>query len=366
MVDMSHFNLERMLGRGGFGKVNAAQRKNPSPAGPKDEWVAIKSLSKDIIINTSGGLDMILNERNTLALVHNDFIANLIHTFHDTRYCYVVLDLCLGGDLTFQMNQNPNKVLEEDPMKFYTASIAIALDHMHSKKILHRDIKPCNVIVETNGYIKVIDFGVATICGNDLTTKLASGTKGFMSPEMYSSARVHGAPHDFFALGATAYRMVCTETPFAPKYGGQFVAYIKSKKGKESDKLPKSKKPDFELCATKTPLSDGAKDMICNLLDCRSWKRISTLEQLQNHSYFKDFEWDKLLSQQLPAPFKPDTSKANTDSDNSQEDMIDMVGGRDDSEIPNLTPEQVERLMSYDFRTQFGGAGGAALVEQVR
>jgi len=365
VVDLSHFEMERMLGRGGFGKVNAAERKFDGPAGKKGEWVAIKTLSKEIVSTTTGGLDMILNERNTLALVHNSFIANLLHTFHDACNCYVVLDLCLGGDLGFQMNTQKDGAVQEDAMKFYVASIAIALHHLHSKHILHRDIKPENVIVESNGHVKVIDFGVSTICGNALTCKLPSGTKGYMSPEIYSSSKLQGAPHDFFALGATAYRMVTSVTPFAPKYASQFVAYIKSKKGKESDKLPKSKKPEWEGTC-KVPLSDVGKEFIAALLDVREWKRISTLETVKEHTYFTEFDWSGLENRTLPAPFTPDVSKANTSSDHSHEDMIDMLGGKEDNEVPTLSSEQKERLMSYDFRTQFGGTGGASLSEQSR
>ncbi len=136
-----------------FLKVNAAQRVADTPAGKKGEWVAIKTISKEIILRTKGGLDMIFNERDCLAAIRSPYIANQLHAFQDEANCYLVLDLCLAGDLGFRMRESKDGVFSEDAMRFFCASIAIAL-----QVLLLRCVCVC-VCLNTLSYVH--SFGVS-------------------------------------------------------------------------------------------------------------------------------------------------------------------------------------------------------------
>lgn len=351
VVHLNHFNMERMVGRGGFGKVNAAQRVADTPAGKKGEWVAIKTLSKEIILRTKGGLDMIFNERDVLAAIQSDFIANLVHAFTDEANCYLVLDLCIAGDLGFRMREFPDSVFPEEAMKFYTGSIAVALQALHDKMILHRDVKPENVIMDAKGHVRITDFGISVIT-SDLTCTLASGTKGYMSPECYTTGRQHGTPHDYYGLGCTAYKFGATECPFMPKGASQFVSFLKSKKAKENKALDKKFLPNWGKLKAK--YSDDAKDFIRLLLEPRACERIKCLDDVKKHKLFDGFDWDGIVNKSAKPPCVPDVSKANTD--NSGEEAIDMFEEADEKVA--LSPDIVERFRKYDYRTEWGAGGG--------
>jgi serine/threonine kinase 32 len=351
VVALNHFEMERMVGRGGFGKVNAAQRVADTPAGKKGEWVAIKTISKEITLRTKGGLDMIFNERDCLASIQSPYIANQLHAFQDDANCYLVLDLCLAGDLGFRMKEFKDGVFPEDAMKFFCASIAIALQACHDKKILHRDVKPENVIMDSAGHCRITDFGISIVT-EDLTCTLASGTKGYMSPESYSSSRLHGTPHDYFGLGATAFKFGATECPFMPKGASQFVSFLKGKKAKEKKKLDKKMLPDWSKL--KTTYSDDAKDFIRQCLDLREDMRIKNLDDVKKHKFFAGFDWEGLYAKSSKPPCIPDLSKANCD--NSSEEGMDMFAEAD--EKVELSAEVLERFRSYDYRTEYSGTGG--------
>jgi len=353
VVHLNHFEMELMVGRGGFGKVNAAQRGADTPAGKKGEWVAIKTLSKEITMKTTGGLDMIMNERNILASISSPYVVNMLHAFTDDANCYLVLDLCLAGDLGYRMKTFKDGVFDEAAMKFFTASIAIALQACHDQKILHRDIKPENVVMDPQGFVKLTDFGISLLT-TDLTCTAASGTKGYMSPESMSPGRLHGTPSDYFGLGCTAYKFGATVCPFMPKGAAQFVSFIKNKKNKDSKKpLDKKQLPDWGKL--KASYSDDAKDFICTLLDPRPWARVACLDDMKKHKFYEGYDWDGITNRTATPPCVPDVSKANCDS--SAEEGVDMFAEAD--EKVELSAEILERFRKYDYRTQWGGAGGA-------
>jgi serine/threonine kinase 32 len=351
VVHLNHFVMERMVGRGGFGKVNAAHRVADTPAGKKGEWVAIKSLSKEITLRTKGGLDMLLNERNCLVAIQSPYVANMIHAFQDEANCYLVLDLCLAGDLGFRVKQFKDGVFPEDALKFFCATIAIALQACHDKKVLHRDVKPENIIMDSQGHCRITDFGISVIT-KDLTCTEASGTKGYMSPESYSSARLHGTPHDYYGLGCCAYKFGAGECPFMPKGASQFTAFVKGKKAKDKKKLDDKYLPDFTKL--KTPYSDEAKDFICMCLEPRAELRFQNIEDVKKHKFFEGFNWEGVYNKTAIPPCVPDLSKANCD--NASEEGMDMFAEADEKVA--LSAEVLEKFRAYDYRTEWGGAGG--------
>ena len=121
----SHFVMERVVGEGGFGKVNAATRTSTN------EWFAVKKLSK-IPVLASKQVGMIFNERDLLASLNDHpFMVNMYYAFQDPCYCYLVLDLQLGGDLRFHLKTKYNN----EQARFYVACIAIAVSFDLSQRI---------------------------------------------------------------------------------------------------------------------------------------------------------------------------------------------------------------------------------------
>ncbi len=161
-INKSHLSVERVIGQGGFGKVNAVvKRKGAGVTLPlfffisfakgdsilffagfdRDQWYAMKTLTKAIILEKNH-VSMVMKERNLLARLHCPQLVNMHYAFQDERNLYIVMDLCLGGDLHFQLTQLPSRRFPEHQARFYVASIILCLEYMHSAGVMHRDIKP--------------------------------------------------------------------------------------------------------------------------------------------------------------------------------------------------------------------------------
>ena len=150
-VSLGHFEVQRVVGEGGFGKVNAVQRTTTQ------QWYAMKKLTKMVVVQNDG-VQMVFNELELLKMVNNPHLINMHFAFHDREACYLVMDLELGGDLRFHLKfvwPEGSKTLEdrvtrssndggfdEPRVRFYIACTILALEYLHSVKILHRDIKP--------------------------------------------------------------------------------------------------------------------------------------------------------------------------------------------------------------------------------
>jgi serine/threonine protein kinase len=134
LVEKSQFITAGVLGEGGFGKVfTGMMLKNGN-------WYAIKEIKKMQLVKHKLGTTMILNELEAMKRLDHPAIINLHYAFNDKKHCFFVLDLKTGGDLRYYLRKRC--VFEEYDVAFYIAAISSALDHIHSKNIIHRDIKP--------------------------------------------------------------------------------------------------------------------------------------------------------------------------------------------------------------------------------
>ena len=126
-VDSSHFDTQRVVGKGGFGKVNACVKLSPA-GGDKDVWYAMKVMSKRVALKRKM-TDEFFMERAMLAQVKHEFLCNAQYCFQDASYCYICLDLALGGDIKWHMRQTKNPaqgplgMIPDDLAKFYLAQV---------------------------------------------------------------------------------------------------------------------------------------------------------------------------------------------------------------------------------------------------
>eukprot|EP01029_Cantina_marsupialis_P006405 TRINITY_DN1701_c0_g1_i2.p1 TRINITY_DN1701_c0_g1~~TRINITY_DN1701_c0_g1_i2.p1 ORF type:complete len:317 (+),score=37.26 TRINITY_DN1701_c0_g1_i2:89-1039(+) len=208
-VDLSHFDVQRVVGKGGFGKVNAVI-KITEPH--RNQWFGMKALRKRIILEKNH-VSMVFNERNLLTLINCPHMVNMHYAFQDEHCCYLVMDLCLGGDLRYHLNHKFRGGFPEDHAKFYIASIVLTLKYLHSRNIIHRDIKPENILLDGEGHIKLTDLGISRELENGVC-RSSSCTVVFSAPEVLAKGHVHSKPADFFSLGATAFELLTGEWAF--------------------------------------------------------------------------------------------------------------------------------------------------------
>ena len=149
-------------------------------------------------------------ERQILSKLHHPFIINMHYAFQDNDNLYLVMDLLSGGDLRFHISRH--KKFSEEQTRFFICCLIISLEYIHSNNVIHRDIKPENLVLDSKGYLRLTDFGIAKENMEDNSSE-TSGTPGYMSPEVMKSLN-HSFPSDYFALGVIGYEFMKGERPY--------------------------------------------------------------------------------------------------------------------------------------------------------
>lgn len=142
----------KTISSGAYGKVILARKK-----ATKDLF-AIKVLDKNMMVEKNVA-EFVMNERNILNKVDNDFIVRGIYTFQSKKYLYMVMEYMKGGDFGTLL-ENVHS-LNFETTRFYLAHIVLALEHLHSMGIVHRDLKPENILIGADGHVKLTDFGLS-------------------------------------------------------------------------------------------------------------------------------------------------------------------------------------------------------------
>ncbi|KAG0344939.1 hypothetical protein BG005_001566 [Podila minutissima] len=199
------FKLLRVIGRGSFGKVRMVERRETGKV------YALKYISKAQVIKMDA-VRNVLREREILETLDHAFVANMRFAFQDDEYMYMCMDLMMGGDLRFHLNR---KVFGEDVVRFWIAEICSAVAHLHSLGIVHRDIKPDNVLLDEKGHAHLTDFNIGCKLTPEkpyLTSQ--SGTVAYMAPEVFRASAGYGTSVDWWALGVVFYECIYGKRPF--------------------------------------------------------------------------------------------------------------------------------------------------------
>ncbi|CCI49958.1 unnamed protein product [Albugo candida] len=155
------------LGQGSYAKVYHAKLKNKSALD-----FAVKVMDQNFI-RRENKTAFVLTERKVMTRLRHPFIVRFYCSFRDSQSLYLVMELCLGGNLLSfireKLRENEDKGIQDsacclESTRFYMAELVIAIEYLHSKKVVHRDLKPDNLLFSDKGHLKVIDFGSAKVC----------------------------------------------------------------------------------------------------------------------------------------------------------------------------------------------------------
>ena len=157
-----------------------------------------------------------LTERKVLTTVKSPFIVSLKLSFQTKTHCYLLMDYCSGKDLSAYLDQEG--YFDESKARFYIWEWIAAIDALHNEGILHRDLKPNNIMLDEEGHIKLIDFN---LCKTGIKTSLQRtssfwGTFAYMAPEIISR-KSYGRSVDWYLLGVILYEMLCGTPPYYHK-----------------------------------------------------------------------------------------------------------------------------------------------------
>ncbi|TMW40040.1 hypothetical protein DOY81_014880, partial [Sarcophaga bullata] len=203
------------LGTGSFGRVALVKQTSTGT------YFAAKILIKDQIVKTKQ-INHVHNEKRALAAVRFPFLVHLEFSAKDYEYLYLGLPFINGGDL-FTYHRKVRK-FNEKQARFYAAQVFMGLEYLHKMHLLYRDLKPENVLMHSNGYIKITDLGFVKKV--DTRTLTLCGTPEYLAPEIIQS-KPYSISVDWWSFGVLVYEFVAGNSPFSPHNRDVMVMYTK-------------------------------------------------------------------------------------------------------------------------------------------
>ena len=151
-------------------------------------------------------------ERNVLSYTRHPFIVNLNYAFQNRDKLFLILDYCQGGDLARVLAKE--RRFSEDRARIYAAEILLAIQYLHKRDIIFRDLKPDNVVVDADGHALLTDFGLSKegVLDN-ISAKSFCGSVAYLAPEMLRRSG-HGKSVDWYLLGVLLYEMLVGQPPY--------------------------------------------------------------------------------------------------------------------------------------------------------
>jgi len=283
-VTLDDFDILKVLGRGAFGKVMLVEMKK------NKQVYAMKSLHKEEIIDKDQ-IEHTKTERFVLERSKSPFLVNLVYAFQTPDKIFFVMTFMKGGEL-FQ-HLRANKRFDEKRAKFYAAQILLGIEYLHDMGVIYRDLKPENVLMDEEGHVCLTDFGMAKEVKEGELTRSFVGTPEYLAPEVIAG-KGHGKPVDWWALGILVFEMLIGMPPFYSRDQNHQQMFITITK----------KEVDF---GTRIKISPEAKSLILNLLKKNPNERLGTkgVQEIKDHPWFDDIDWNKMSEKKLPPPFKP-------------------------------------------------------------
>ena len=323
-VTLNDFKILKVLGRGTFGKVCLVQYKLTN------KKYAMKIMKKNIILEHDQVSHTLL-EKNILQNLNYQFLVGMDFCFQTQERIYFVMNFIRGGEL-FNHLRNC-KFFPEETAKFYSAIIGLSLEYLHTHGIAYRDIKPDNILIDDDGYLKLVDFGMAKMLKDKEKAFSLCGTPEYFAPEIITREG-HNKNADWWSYGILLYEMLYGISPFYSKNTEKMFELIT----KSEIKFPK-----------KIEVSENAKDLISKLLIKNQDLRLGSIdgfEDIKKHSFFKGFDFKLLEEKKLEAPYIPTLKGSmdvtNFDSKYTSEEVVTSEISPNTLEFINNNQEQFE------------------------
>ena len=325
LISLEDFEMIQLIGKGSFAKVYLVRNKF------NKKLYSMKKLEKSFLKQNKQE-QHIINERILLSDYDNPFLVKLFCCFQDQGHLYFIMEFVQGGELFFHLHRETR--FDDEKTRFYIAELILALNFLHKNKIIYRDIKPENILLDIYGHIKLTDFGLSRICieKNEKAYTIC-GTPFYIAPEILKK-KGYNHTVDWWSLGCLMYEML-NGKPLFNFYNSNIDINEYNKPVKFTNNF-----------------SEDAKDLINKLLNLDPEKRIGAgpkgFENLKNHKYFEEINWDDLEKKKIPAPFIPDLD-SSTDLKYFDKRFTEEINITKESEELNNTNRTSDNYINFSY-----------------
>lgn len=291
---LNDFDMLRVIGRGSYAKVLLVSLKKSK------KLYAMKVIKKELVTDEED-VDWVQTEKHVFETASNHpFLVGLHSCFQTSERLFFVIEYVNGGDLMFHMQRQ--RKLPEDHARFYAAEIVLALHFLHEKGIIYRDLKLDNVLLDSDGHIKLTDYGMCKegILKGD-TTSTFCGTPNYIAPEILRGED-YSFSVDWWALGVLMFEMMAGRSPF------DIVGMTDNPDQNTEDYL-------FQVILEKViriprSLSVKASSVLKGFLNKMQQERLGChpetgFQDIIDHAFFRSIDWEILQARQVIPPYKP-------------------------------------------------------------
>ncbi|KAI0220917.1 Protein kinase C iota type [Lamellibrachia satsuma] len=300
-ITLEDFELVRVIGRGSYAKVFVVEQRRTK------RLYAMKVIKKELV-NDDEDIDWVQTEKHVFEVASNHpFLVGLHSCFQTPSRLFFVIEFVNGGDLMFHMQRQ--RRLPEEHARFYAAEICLALNFLHEKGIIYRDLKLDNVLLDSEGHVKLTDYGM---CKEGLRlgekTSTFCGTPNYIAPEILRGVD-YDSSVDWWALGVLMFEMLAGRSPF------DIVGQTDNPDQNTEDYL-------FQVILEKPiriprSLSVKAASVLKGFLNKSPEERLGChpetgFSDIQSHPFFRIIDWELLYGRQINPPYKPEV-RSETD-----------------------------------------------------
>ena len=251
---------------------------------------AMKKISKKLIQETNN-IQATKNERDVLFKTIHPFVVSAHFCFQTSTCVFIILDYVKGGNLFERLKEE--MMFSESRTRLYAAEIALGLEYLHKLGYIYRDLKPQNILIGSDGYIKISDLGFTRKYNPNIDTFMTfCGTPEFISPEMIQR-KPYNESVDWWSFGILVFNMLTGTSPFYNENVNKMYKMIIN--------------DDIDFPSFVSPV---AKQFISKLLEKDPDRRLGSgefgFETIKNHPFFEGLNWDDLLNKRIAPEWIPE------------------------------------------------------------
>ena len=275
VVGISDFEFISPIGKGASGKVFLVTDRKTR------EKLALKVIDKAKVFESRSGFRHAIDERLALEMVDgHPFFSRMRYAFQTRSFFYLAIDFYDGGDL-YQYLRTHQGRLRESKVRSVSAEVCLALEHLHKLGFVYRDLKPENVLLDSQGHARLADFGLCKLLPDKSLTNTICGTHTYAAPEMLS-VRNYGTSIDLWAFGVFVYHILRGRTPYEARDLDQVIANMNNRRIRFSSST-----------------SSELVSMIKKLLDWNPETRLGCGEngmaEVREHPFFQGMDWQRVF-----------------------------------------------------------------------